>query len=136
MNSSPILTVTSRAAAPLMIVFAVVLYLKGHNAAGGGFIAGLLTAVAVLLGWLGGRPRAGVAVWPLFLIAAGLGLSLLVALGGAVAGHAAFTHAIWHLEVPVLGTLALPSAALFDLGIYLLVVGNVATVLGSMSEAG
>ncbi len=135
MKVSPILAVTARLAAPVMVVFAVVLYAKGHNAAGGGFIAGLLTAVAVVLSWVAGAGRPRAPSWPLVCIAGGLGLSLAVALGGAVAGQAVFTHAIAHLELPLLGALELPSAALFDLGIYLLVVGNVAAVLGSMSES-
>lgn len=134
MKDSPILATTARVAAPLMVALAIVLYAKGHNAPGGGFIAGLLTAVAVLLSWLAGRSRRRQPRWPLFCIAGGLALSLLVAFGGAAAGLAVFTHAIAHFELPLLGQVELPSAALFDLGIYLVVVGNVVSVLGSMSS--
>jgi multicomponent K+:H+ antiporter subunit A len=110
------------------------LFLRGHNAPGGGFIAGLVLALALILqyvangrAWVEQRLRTDFRVW--------IGAGLLIA-GAAGAGSWLFgapfltsTYAYW--TAPVLGALPLASAVVFDLGVYLTVVG--ATMLALVS---
>ncbi|MFP6626632.1 MAG: MnhB domain-containing protein [Deltaproteobacteria bacterium] len=132
---SPILTTLAGPCCWFIIALAVVLYLKGHNAPGGGFIAGLLTAAALVLRMIA-RPgnRRRQQNLALTAVAVGLGLSLATAMGSALMGYPFFSHAFGVVNVPLLGQVELATAAIFDLGIYILVVGNVVTVLSTMTE--
>jgi multicomponent K+:H+ antiporter subunit A len=124
---------------PFAVMVSVYFFLRGHNLPGGGFIAGLVTAIAILLQAVasGQRPhRSRFAreadsedrLWTLVRL---LGLALLVAtltgLGSWAFGYPFLTSTFGHPVLPVLGELPLATAALFDLGVYLAVVG--ATVL-------
>jgi len=135
-NDSLILATAVRITRPVLFLFAVVLFLKGHNAPGGGFIAGLVTAVAVLLGLLvhgHGNRKTGRPTF-LYVVAAGLGLALLTAIVPTLLGWPFFTHSFGFINLPLLGSIELASAALFDLGVYIVVVGNVVTVLHALTE--
>ena len=136
MSDSLILATAVRITRPVLYLFAVVLFLKGHNAPGGGFIAGLVTAVAILLGLLahghGGRKK-GAATF-VYLVAAGLAIALVTATAPTVFGKPFFTHTFGFVTMPILGTIELASAVLFDLGVYVVVVGNVVTVLHALTE--
>ncbi|MBL9186830.1 MAG: DUF4040 domain-containing protein [Opitutaceae bacterium] len=108
-------------------VFAVYLFFRGHNAPGGGFIAGLCTGISfVMLGFVQGIERLHrlLRVEPVRLAVAGL---LLAAVTGAlpfVAGGPFFQHYHPYVkDVPLLGDVYLGTPVFFDLGVYLLVVG-------------
>ena len=135
MTRSLILSTVVRVAAPLLLVFAVVLFLQGHNAPGGGFIAGLLTGAALLLRLIAqGRERVSLDGGAFtMVIAAGLAIALATAVAPVLLGHAFFTHTFGHVHVPLLGDVELASAALFDLGVYVVVVGNVVTVITTIA---
>jgi multicomponent K+:H+ antiporter subunit A len=111
---------------PLAVTVAAFLFLRGHNAPGGGFIAGLLLAAGLLLPYLARGHRA---VDPLLpagwegYVATGLATALATGLGSLALGFPFLTSTYLAPAVPVLGTLSLPSAALFDLGVLLVVVG-------------
>jgi multicomponent Na+:H+ antiporter subunit B len=123
-------------AVPVLLLFAGTLYLKGHNAPGGGFIAGLLTAVAIVLRILAmGRREAGTeARRYVTVVAIGLAIGLATAATPAFLGYSFFTHTFGYVHVPLLGDVELASASLFDLGVYVVVVGNVVTVIAAMTE--
>lgn len=131
-----VLTTGVRIVVPVLLVFAGVLYLKGHNAPGGGFIAGLLTAVAIVLRILAtGRREAGTqARHYVTVVAVGLAIGLATAATPAILGYSFFTHTFGYVHVPLLGDVELASASLFDLGVYVVVVGNVVTVIAAMTE--
>ncbi len=136
MPPSLILTTVARFAYPVMLAFAVLLFLKGHNSPGGGFIAGLLTAAAIVLRYLAfGRDRTSEREGG-FLIAIGVGLAiaLTTATVPMLLGYPFFTHTFGHVHVPAIGDIELASAALFDLGVYVVVVGNVVTVIRAMTD--
>ncbi len=115
---------------PLAILVSLFFLLRGHNAPGGGFVGGLILATALLLQyvvggtlWVESRLRIHPLTWITlgFLSAAGAGI-------GAWLTDAPFlTSQAWHGSVPLLGDMHLSSVLLFDLGVYMLVVG--ATVL-------
>lgn len=115
---------------PLAMVVSLFLLFRGHNAPGGGFVGGLVLATAVILQYLVGGTvwvESHLRIHPLYWMAAGL-LSAASAGGAAVLTGAPFlTSLSWHGELPLLGELHLSSVLLFDLGVYMLVIG--ATVL-------
>jgi multicomponent K+:H+ antiporter subunit A len=121
---------------PLALAFAFYILLRGHNLPGGGFVAGLITGVALILQYLAvgiETTSARLRVDHLRLFAVGLGLALVTGLASLAFGLPFLTS--WHgyVPVPLVGRTHLASAMLFDIGVYLTVV---ATVLLILSEIG
>lgn len=129
---SPMLATGVRTMVPTLALFSIFLLVIGHDAPGGGFAAGLLASAALLLVSLsfGGR---GVAVAfsrnPERIVGIGLGIAVLSGTIGMIAGGTFLTTEYLAFEWPVVGTVKLSSVLLFDLGVYLLVIGLVATAL-------
>jgi multicomponent K+:H+ antiporter subunit A len=119
---------------PLATLVAIYLFLRGHNEPGGGFIGGLVLAIAIIvLRVAGGGPRwtdvrrLRLDAW----IAAGLLAAGLAGIGSTLVGYPFLTSAFGHPVLPVLGEVPLASASLFDLGVFLTVVG--ATLLAVLA---
>ena len=117
---------------PLALLVAVFILLRGHNQPGGGFIAGLVTAVALIVQYLahGGawmRERLSGATQP--VIAAGLALATLTGLASWAFEHPFLTSTFGHLRWPLVGEFELASAMAFDLGVFLVVVGATLLIL-------
>jgi multicomponent K+:H+ antiporter subunit A len=119
---------------PLATLVAIHLFLRGHNDPGGGFIAGLVLAIAIVtLRIAGAGPHWTVAnslrldAW----IAAGLLIAILTGTGSLLLGYPFLTSAFGHPVLPIVGELPLASAAAFDLGVFLTVVG--ATLLAVLA---
>lgn len=113
-------------------VVAVWIFLRGHNAPGGGFIAGLVTAGALALAALAFGTRRAAAFIPLpapALIAAGLLLAIGTGVGGVLLGVPFLTHTFRDVHLPLLGDVEIATATIFDLGVYLGVVGTAKIVL-------
>jgi len=137
-----LLRVAAGVVLPLALVFTVYIFMRGHNMPGGGFIAGLITAVALVLQFMSlGQQRAE---WLLrgqggrkFVkwIGAGLGTAGLTGIGAFVWGRPFLTSAHGYPQVPVLGELPLASAALFDLGVYMVVVGSTLLTISVLGNA-
>jgi multicomponent Na+:H+ antiporter subunit A len=137
-TASPMVTVGVRLAVPLLLLFAAWILLRGHNAPGGGFIGGLIASSAVALTALARGTRTArrmLRAHPVAVAAAGLGIAALSGVPALLAGAAPFlTHLWWKPEV--LGVaLPLGTALVFDLGVFLVVVGGAsAMVLGLMGR--
>ena len=119
-----------RALMPVLMLIAVYMFMRGHNVPGGGFVAGLVMAVAIILQYMVAGTlwvEAHLPVRPHYWIAAGLWLALLAGIGSFAFGYPFLTSHSPHPILPLLGEVPLPSAFVFDLGVFLLVVG--ATVL-------
>jgi multicomponent K+:H+ antiporter subunit A len=115
---------------PLAMLVSLFFLLRGHNAPGGGFVGGLILATAVILQYLVGGTlwvESRLRIHPLYWIAIGLLLAAAAGIGAAFAGAPFLTSQAWHGALPLVGELHLSSVLLFDLGVYMLVVG--ATVL-------
>jgi multicomponent K+:H+ antiporter subunit A len=130
-----ILVVAARILLPLALVVGLFLFLRGHNQPGGGFIAGLVVAVALLLqylasgiGWM--QERWEFEFHP--LIASGLLVAGLTGVGAMFWGYPFLKS--WHDHFHFLGEFELASAALFDVGVFLTVVGAVMLTLVTMSK--
>jgi multicomponent K+:H+ antiporter subunit A len=141
-----LLRVAASVVLPVALVFSVYIFMRGHNMPGGGFIAGLITSVALVLQLMSlGQARAEALLhaqggrrfvrW----IGAGLGIAGLTGAGAFLFGKPFLTSAHGHPQVGWLGELPLASAALFDLGVYFTVVGATLltiSVLGTASREG
>ncbi|WP_028999739.1 monovalent cation/H+ antiporter subunit A [Azohydromonas australica] len=122
---------------PVAAMFAVHLFLRGHNQPGGGFVAGLVVAIAFLAQYMVGGTRwveARMHLRPPRWIAVGLLLALFTGLGSLVAGHPFLTTHTAHFTLPLIGEVHLPSATFFDLGVFSVVVGATLLLLTAIAH--
>jgi multicomponent K+:H+ antiporter subunit A len=123
---------------PLVLLVSAYLFLRGHNAPGGGFVAGLVTAVALTLLYVGAgltwtRERLNLSFRA--VAAAGLLIAGLTGLAAMVGFDRPFlTSAHGHLTWPLVGDIPLASAMMLDLGVYLAVVGATLLVLTRLGD--
>ncbi|WP_119353796.1 monovalent cation/H+ antiporter subunit A [Azohydromonas sediminis] len=136
------LRMAARLVLPMALVVSAFIFWRGHNLPGGGFIAGLVTAVALVLQYMAqGQERAEAVLhaaggrrftrW----IGLGLGIAWLTGVGAFFFGKPFMTSAHGHPSVPLIGELPLASAALFDLGVYVTVVGATMLMLSVLGAA-
>src|SRR5690606_7992072 len=120
---------------PLTLTVSVFLFLRGHNAPGGGFIAGLVLAVPLLIQYVI-QGAASVESRFGFDYIRCIGIGLMVAgLSGAaslVFGVPFLTSGHLDLSLPLVGTLPLASATAFDTGVYLVVFGGAMLILSML----
>jgi multicomponent K+:H+ antiporter subunit A len=122
---------------PAIALLAAYLLLRGHNLPGGGFAAGLTLAIAVILQYMAGGTRwveARLAMRPVRWMGTGLLLAGATGAGSWLFGYPFLTSHTAHVRVPVLGELDLPSAFLFDLGVFSLVVGATGLLLIALAH--
>jgi multicomponent K+:H+ antiporter subunit A len=127
---------------PLALVVSLHIFWRGHNQPGGGFVAGLITAAAIVLQYVaaGLKPvdealGAGGGWRYTHWIGVGLGIAVLTGLGAFALRQPFLTSAHDHPVVPVLGELPLATATLFDLGVYVTVVGATLLMLSALGRA-
>lgn len=133
--SSVILQTASRFLLVLLAMYSVFILLRGHNEPGGGFIGGLLVATAFALYALAFTPRAArqmLRVDPRTLIGVGLVAATLSASFALLSG-APLMQGIW-LPITLPGDVKLGSVLLFDIGVYLVVLGTTLLILLTLSE--
>jgi len=115
---------------PVIVVFAIYLFLRGHDLPGGGFIAGITMSIAFILQYMASGTKwieARLRVLPLRWIGIGLMIAAVTGTASLIFGYPFLTSSFQYVDLPVLGRLPLASALIFDLGVFVLVVG--ATVL-------
>lgn len=134
---SAILTATANGLTPVMVLVAIALTFRGHNAPGGGFAGGLVMSSAVVLRYLADGPTALARLRfdPIVVTGLGLLVALATAIGPLFAGQPLLTSAIWKPTVPLIGTVKVVSSTFFDLGVFLVVLGVVTSVVRSLVEA-
>lgn len=136
-----ILQTFSRVLFPLMLLVAAYVFLRGHNLPGGGFIAGLIAALAIVLqyvvngiAWTGQRLRTEMHSW----LAVGLLLATMTGVVATAVGYPFLTSAHTHVHGPVVGDFEVASAMFFDAGVFAVVVGATVLILvelGKLSHA-
>jgi multicomponent Na+:H+ antiporter subunit A len=132
---SVLFEVVTRVIFHAMVVFALFLLFSGHNAPGGGFAAGLVVGIALIVRYLaGGRYELGEAapVHPGLLLGTGLFLSAGVGLAALLSGQDALESFAPHIVLPVLGEVHLVTSLFFDMGVFLVVVGLVLDILRTL----
>jgi multicomponent K+:H+ antiporter subunit A len=129
------LRVMSQPLLPLALLVSVYLFLRGHNAPGGGFIAGLVTGTAILLQYVayGSEWARERLPWDYSrVIGGGLLIAALTGLASWLFDAPFLTSTFGYVTWPVVGKFELASAMVFDLGIYLAVVGTVLVIIARL----
>ena len=122
---------------PFMGIVAAYFFLRGHNLPGGGFVAGLIFATAIIVQYMVAGTawvEAHIRLRPHRWIAYGLLLACVTGLGAWIAGYPFLTSHTVHLHLPLLGELHLPSAFAFDLGVFSVVVGSSMLILVALAH--
>lgn len=134
---SLILSTATRYLLPLLLLFSIFLLLRGHNEPGGGFAGGLVAAAAFALYAIAfsvEEAKAVLKVPPRMLLALGLMISLTSALIPAFVGKPLMTG-LWSERIlPVIGKIGTP--LIFDIGVYLAVIGVILLIILSLAEEG
>ena len=127
----------SRLILPLALMVSMYIFLRGHNLPGGGFIAGLITAVALILQYIASGSAWTSARWGVdyhHLAGAGVVIAGLTGVGSWLFGYPFLTSAFDHFAIPLVGEIELATAMLFDLGVYLTVVGATLLILSNLGK--
>ena len=136
MNRSIILSTATRLLFGLLFMFSVFLLLRGHNHPGGGFIGGLVAASAFILLAMSFRMKTTkevLRVDPLYIVGTGLLLAVVSGVPSIVSGEP-FMKGMW-IHFKWSGTsMHLGTPLLFDLGVFLLVIGFTLVVVFSFEE--
>ncbi|WP_322527987.1 monovalent cation/H+ antiporter subunit A [Salinicola sp. LHM] len=132
-----LLGTVSQSLLPLALLVSVFIFLRGHNEPGGGFIAGLVTAVALILLYIARgvdwtQQRMSFQYQPIAVV--GVAIAALTGLGSWAFGHNFLTSAFGHFSIPYIGEIELATAMLFDLGVYLTVVGATLMILANLGK--
>lgn len=142
-NPSPLMfRITASWVLPLALVVSLYIFLRGHNLPGGGFIAGLITALALVIQYIALgqdqaeqmlRAKSGrlYEIW----IGSGLSIAGLTGLAAWFWGRPFLTSAHVHITPPLLGDIHLASAALFDVGVYVTVVGATMLMISVLGDS-
>lgn len=137
MVRSIVFEVITRILFGIMIVVSIYLLLAGHNWPGGGFAGGLVAGMALMIRYLAaGRHELDEAA-PIDagrLMGGGLLLALVAAIAPLAMGGTILESFDWTLHIPVLGDLHLVSSTVFDIGVYLVVVGMLLDVVRSLGS--
>jgi multicomponent K+:H+ antiporter subunit A len=131
------LSMVSRLVLPIALLVSAYIFLRGHNMPGGGFIAGLITAVALTLQYMsGGLVWAQERMLTHFrpLIGGGILIATATGLGSWLFGRPFLTSAFGHFHWPLVGEFELATAMLFDLGVYTTVVGATLLILANLGK--
>jgi multicomponent K+:H+ antiporter subunit A len=126
-----------RFAFPLIVLFSAHLLLRGHNLPGGGFVAGLTLSIAFILIYLAEGTQwteNRLALRPLRWIAWGLLIATATGIGSWFFARPFLTSHTAHVTLPLVGELHLPSAFVFDFGVFALVVGATALILIALAH--
>jgi len=131
------MVVMTRVLMPVVIMVAFYVFLRGHNQPGGGFIAGLIASIGLVMqymasgySWATARqryPHHGV-------IGAGVLIAGLTGIGSWFVGKPFLTTDFTYVRIPPFQEFELATAALFDLGVFLAVVGAVMLSLDGFSR--
>ena len=135
---SVILKAATRLLVGLILVFAAYLLFRGHNAPGGGFVAALVAATGFALMAVSEGPavvRAAIRVSPGRMAAGGLGLAMLCGIAGSLSGHPFLTGLWWFVGAGGEEALAIGTPLVFDIGVYLVVLGAVLSITFALEEA-
>ena len=132
-----IMVVATRLMMPLMMVVGAYIFLRGHNQPGGGFIAGLVVAIALLMqymasgfSWTQRRKR----IQYHALIGWGVVIAGLTGAGAWLNGRPFLTSDYGYVHLPPIEEFELATAMLFDLGVFLTVLGAVMLMLFCLSR--
>jgi multicomponent Na+:H+ antiporter subunit B len=132
---SLILNRVTRVVLHIILLFSIFILFKGHNEPGGGFIAGLMTSVAIILVYVAYDIEIVTRAIPInfkLVIAAGLVFAAGTGVGALVFGYPFLSHTFGYFHIPMLGEIELATAFGFDIGVYLVVVGATLLIIETL----
>jgi len=121
----------------LIMTYAIYILFAGHNNPGGGFVGGLVTARGFVLLYLAFDSKTVRQIIPVNFRSIGAAGVLIAVLTGAVPalmGEPFLTHRTYHARLPLVGDVHLATAVLFDIGVFLAVLGTAMTIISNISE--
>jgi multicomponent K+:H+ antiporter subunit A len=131
------LVVAARLMLPIALMVGIYIFLRGHNLPGGGFIAGLVVSIALVMqymasgfAWTQARQRIDYHA----VIGAGVLIAGACGIGAWFSGTPFLTSAFGYVNLPPLEQFELATAMIFDTGVFLCVVGAVMLALASLSR--
>ncbi len=122
---------------PVIVALALYLFLRGHDMPGGGFAAGITLSIGLILQYmaLGTRKvESRLRVRPMRWIGIGLGIAALVGSASLLFGYPFLTSWFRYADLGLFGKVPMASALLFDLGVFLIVVGATALILVALAH--
>ncbi len=122
---------------PVTMILSLLVFYRGHNDPGGGFIGGLMAAAGFVFYALAFDTREEekkLRVSPLMLIASGLSIAFISTLPALFAGNPFFTGEWVSISLPFSAKLKPGTPMLFDFGVYLTVWGIMLTVIFNIME--
>lgn len=134
-SRSLMVDVATRLLFPTMVAVSFYFFFSGHNAPGGGFAGGLVAALAITLRYLaGGRAELEetLPVDPARMMGTGVLAAAAAVIWPMFLGRPPLTTQVWEWSIPVIGDVHIPSALLFDAGVYLIVVGVALHILHAL----
>ena len=143
--NSLIFQTASRALMPLLLLFSVVILMRGHNEPGGGFIGGLVAAASVAMYSMAFGSEAARSLLRGVSLTTIIGIGLLMAVGSAIIAmllNGTFMQGWWNTDaeghgwmVPGLGEVKFGTVVLFDIGVYVVVFGVVLLMIFELEES-
>jgi len=131
------MVVATRAMLPIAVMVGVYIFLRGHNQPGGGFVAGLVISIALLMqymasgfAWTQSRQR----IEYHSMIGWGALIAGLTGVGAWLGGAPFLTSIYGYIQLPLIEKFGIGSAFAFDLGVFLTVLGSVMLMLYSLSR--
>ncbi|MFB4167397.1 Na(+)/H(+) antiporter subunit B [Virgibacillus sp. JSM 102003] len=121
----------------ILLGFSIYLLLVGHNAPGGGFVGGLMTASAIVLMYMSYGSEALEKILPVnyrMLIPSGLLLAVGTGVGSFIFNESFLSHTYGYFHFPIFGKIELATAMLFDIGVYVTVLGVTITIILSIAN--
>ncbi|MGM0902762.1 Na(+)/H(+) antiporter subunit B [Mesobacillus maritimus] len=122
----------------IILLFSVYMFFAGHYEPGGGFIGGLMASGAIVLLLIAYDINTVKQILPFNFIkvtAIGLLFSAGTAAGGLFFDKPMLTHWFTYVHPPLLGKMSLHTAVLFDIGVFLVVVGVTMTIIQTIGES-
>jgi len=134
---SLILNRVTRVVIHILLIFSIFLLLKGHNEPGGGFIAGLMASVSIVLVYVVYGVETVKKFMPISypaMIALGLFFAVGTGIGSILFGYPFLTQTFDYFTIPFVGEIELATALSFDIGVFLVVVGATLLIISSIGE--
>jgi len=134
---SLILQIAARQLLPLLLIYSIIILLRGHNAPGGGFIGGLLAAASYILYAIAygvEEARKKLRIDTRTFIGIGLLLALTSGVPSFIKDQPFTTVEYATVKIPILGKVGLSTPLIFDIGVFFVVIGVLFTIVFTLTE--